>query len=58
MDAYGSVVSAFRASGDLTKDKRKILSDLGNALSVGADRHKTEGRRALNDEELATVAKR
>jgi len=57
LEAYSSVVSAFRAQGDLTKDRRKILSDLGSALNVNVDRHKAEIRRALNDERLATVAR-
>ncbi len=52
------MVSALRAQGDLTKDRRKILSDLSSMLNVSVERHKTEVRRALNDEVLATVARR
>jgi len=57
LEAYGAVVSALRAQGDLTKERRKVLVDLGNLLNVQVDRHKAEIRRALNDETLATVAR-
>jgi len=55
--AYSSVVSAFRAQGELTKERRKILSDLSNALNVGPERQKCEVRRAVNDEQLSTIAR-
>jgi ENT domain len=32
LDAYGSVVSALRAQGDLTSDKRRLLKDLQGSL--------------------------
>ena len=32
LEAYSSVVSAFRAQGDLTKDKKRLLHDLQNIL--------------------------
>lgn len=32
LDAYSSVVSAFRAQGDLNKEKKKILYDLQQML--------------------------
>lgn len=32
LEAYCSIVSAFRAQGDLTKDKKKILQDLQTTL--------------------------
>jgi hypothetical protein len=56
--AYSSVICAFRAQGDLSKERRKILADLSTALNVPPDRHKTEVRRAVNDEQLATIARR
>lgn len=28
LEAYSSLISAFRAQGDLTKEKKKILQDL------------------------------
>ena len=58
LEAYGSVVSAFRAQGDLTKERRKVLQDLSNVLNVAPERHKTEVRRAVNDELLATISQR
>ena len=58
MSAYSSVVSAFRAQGELTKERRKILSDLSGALNVGPERHKCEVRRAVNDEQLGTIARK
>ena len=47
-----------RAQGDLTKERRKVLSDLSGILNIAPERHKTEVRRAINDELLATVSKR
>ena len=32
LDAYSSIVSAFRAQGDLTKEKKKLLNDLQGSL--------------------------
>ena len=55
--AYSGVVSALRAQGDLTKERRKTLTDLSSVLNISVERHKTEIRRALNDETLATVAR-
>eukprot|EP00096_Caligus_rogercresseyi_P010408 TRINITY_DN3782_c0_g1_i2.p1 TRINITY_DN3782_c0_g1~~TRINITY_DN3782_c0_g1_i2.p1 ORF type:complete len:632 (+),score=230.23 TRINITY_DN3782_c0_g1_i2:247-2142(+) len=56
LEAYSSVAKALRAQGDLNKDRRKILSDLGNALSIPLERHKAEMRRVANDELLSTIA--
>ncbi|XP_062578349.1 BRCA2-interacting transcriptional repressor EMSY-like [Saccostrea cucullata] len=56
LEAYSSIVSAFRAQGDLTKDKKKILQDLQSTLSISTERHRAEVRRAVNDEKLATIA--
>ena len=52
------MVSALRAQGELTKERRKILSDLSSALNVGPERHKCEIRRAVNDEQLSTIARK
>jgi len=57
LEAYSSVVNALRAHGDLTKERRKILGDLCSIFSISLERHKTEIRRALNDETLNTIAK-
>ena len=32
LDAYSSIVSVFRAQGDLSKDKKKLLQDLQSML--------------------------
>ncbi|KAF8563568.1 hypothetical protein P879_11315 [Paragonimus westermani] len=56
LEAYGKLVSVFRAQGVLTSEKRRFLHKLQRFLSVSSDRHKAEVRRALNDEELATIS--
>ncbi|XP_076052935.1 uncharacterized protein LOC143032307 isoform X2 [Oratosquilla oratoria] len=56
LSAYSHVVSVLRAQGDLTKDKRKLLSDLQASFSVSLERHRAEIRRAVNDEKLNTIA--
>lgn len=58
LDAYASIVSAFRAQGDLTAKKLELLQELQIVLHVTLDRHKAEIRRAINDETLYTIAKR
>lgn len=56
LEAYEKVVSAYRAQGPLTVDKRKSLMDLQRLLSISIERHRAEVRRAVNDEELCTVS--
>ncbi|XP_045200175.2 BRCA2-interacting transcriptional repressor EMSY-like [Mercenaria mercenaria] len=56
LEAYSAIVSAFRAQGDLNKEKKKILHDLQQFLSISTERHRAEVRRAVNDEKLATIA--
>ncbi|XP_013393240.1 BRCA2-interacting transcriptional repressor EMSY [Lingula anatina] len=56
LEAYSNLVSAFRAQGDLTKDKKKLLLDLQQSLSISTERHRAEVRRAVNDEKLTTIA--
>ena len=56
MEAYSSVVSALRAQGELTKERRKVMNDLSNVLNIPIERHKAEVRRAVNDELLNTIA--
>lgn len=34
LEAYASTVSSFRAQGDLTKEKKRILQDLQNILRL------------------------
>ena len=54
--AYQHMVKVLRAQGELSKEKRKILSELQNVLGIGIERHKVEVRRVVNDEEAYTVA--
>ncbi|XP_033759788.1 LOW QUALITY PROTEIN: BRCA2-interacting transcriptional repressor EMSY-like [Pecten maximus] len=56
LEAYSSLVSAFRAQGDLNKEKKRILQDLQQNLSISTERHRAEVRRAINDEKLSTIA--
>lgn len=56
LEAYCSIVSAFRAQGELNKSKKKVLNDLQNILSISTERHRAEIRRAVNDEKLETIA--
>ncbi|XP_041352455.1 BRCA2-interacting transcriptional repressor EMSY-like isoform X2 [Gigantopelta aegis] len=56
LEAYSSIITAFRAQGDLTKEKKSMLQDLQTVLSISTERHRAEVRRAVNDEKLATVA--
>ncbi|KAL5476149.1 hypothetical protein EMCRGX_G026060 [Ephydatia muelleri] len=56
LEAYASVVTAFRAQGPLTAEKKSVLEDLSKLLVISQERHRAEVRRAVNDERLASVA--
>ncbi|XP_063701708.1 BRCA2-interacting transcriptional repressor EMSY [Culicoides brevitarsis] len=56
LEAYSSVMNAFRSQGDLTDDKTRILKDLRVAFHISDDRHKAEARRVSNDERFNTIA--
>ncbi|CAM4341487.1 BRCA2-interacting transcriptional repressor EMSY isoform X5 [Lepidochelys kempii] len=56
LEAYAGVISALRAQGDLTKEKKDLLGDLSKVLSISTERHRAEVRRAVNDERLTTIA--
>ncbi|XP_015756610.1 PREDICTED: BRCA2-interacting transcriptional repressor EMSY-like [Acropora digitifera] len=56
LEAYSSIISAFRAQGELSRTKKKILQDLGTQLSISTERHRAEVRRAYSDDRLAIVA--
>ncbi|XP_058041947.1 BRCA2-interacting transcriptional repressor EMSY isoform X4 [Ahaetulla prasina] len=56
LEAYAGVISALRAQGDLTKEKRDLLGELSRVLSISTERHRAEVRRAVNDERLTTIA--
>ncbi|KAG5876868.1 BRCA2-interacting transcriptional repressor EMSY [Gonioctena quinquepunctata] len=56
LEAYSYLVSALRAQGYLSSDKKKLLKDTGYVLNITQERHKAEVRRAINDEKLNTIA--
>ncbi|XP_068591068.1 BRCA2-interacting transcriptional repressor EMSY isoform X2 [Cebidichthys violaceus] len=56
LEAYAGVISALRAQGDLTKDKKDLLGELTKILGISTERHRAEVRRAVNDERLTTIA--
>uniref|UniRef100_A0A8C4WZG7 EMSY transcriptional repressor, BRCA2 interacting n=1 Tax=Eptatretus burgeri TaxID=7764 RepID=A0A8C4WZG7_EPTBU len=56
MEAYAAAVSALRAQGDLSKDKKDLLGELAKIFSISTDRHRAEVRRAVNDERLSTIS--
>ncbi|KAK2586594.1 hypothetical protein KPH14_011468 [Odynerus spinipes] len=56
LDAYGNMVSVFRAQGPLTTNKQKLLQELAKILHISNERHRAEVRRAVNDEKLAMIA--
>ncbi|KAM4701023.1 BRCA2-interacting transcriptional repressor EMSY [Discoglossus pictus] len=56
LEAYAGVISALRAQGDLSKEKKDLLGELSKVLSISTERHRAEVRRAVNDERLTTVA--
>jgi hypothetical protein len=58
LEAYSSIVAVFRAQGELNSKKMELLQDLQIILHITIDRHKSELRRAINDEKLYTIAKR
>ncbi|XP_018105891.1 BRCA2-interacting transcriptional repressor EMSY isoform X2 [Xenopus laevis] len=56
LEAYAGVISALRAQGDLSKEKKELLGELSKVLSISTERHRAEVRRAVNDERLTTIA--
>ncbi|XP_034033584.1 LOW QUALITY PROTEIN: BRCA2-interacting transcriptional repressor EMSY [Thalassophryne amazonica] len=56
LEAYAGVISALRAQGDLTKEKKDLLGELTKILGISTERHRAEVRRAVNDERLSTIA--
>ncbi|XP_061485024.1 BRCA2-interacting transcriptional repressor EMSY isoform X2 [Rhineura floridana] len=56
LEAYAGVITALRAQGDLTKEKKDLLGELSRVLSISTERHRAEVRRAVNDERLTTIA--
>jgi len=58
LQCYAAVVSTLRAQGDLSSEKRRLLYEIQKLLNVTPERHKAEVRRAANDEELESIAKK
>lgn len=56
LESYSSIISTFRAQGELTDEKLKILQDLRDIFHITLDRHRAEARRVSNDERLSTIA--
>lgn len=50
------MIDTFRAQGVLDEDKLRVLRELRAMLKIREDRHRSEVRRAANDEQLGTVA--
>lgn len=57
IEAYASVINAFRAQGPLIEDKIDILEELCEQLAIPPERHYAELKRALNDDSLNQVAR-
>nr|XP_018895662.1 PREDICTED: BRCA2-interacting transcriptional repressor EMSY [Bemisia tabaci] len=56
LEAYGNMVSALRAQGPLTDEKKSLLMDIAAELHIPRERYSAEIRRAVNDEKLSTIA--
>uniref|UniRef100_A0A4W3H3C1 BRCA2-interacting transcriptional repressor EMSY n=1 Tax=Callorhinchus milii TaxID=7868 RepID=A0A4W3H3C1_CALMI len=56
LEAYAGIISALRAQGDLSREKKELLGELAKVLSISTERHRAEVRRAVNDERLMTIA--
>eukprot|EP00794_Sanderia_malayensis_P010802 gene10802-11956_t len=56
LDAYSSIITAFRAQGDLSREKKGALNDLATYLSISTERHRAEVRRVVNDNRLCAIA--
>lgn len=50
------MVSALRAQGPLTDEKKSLLMDIAAELHIPRERYSAEIRRAVNDEKLSTIA--
>lgn len=49
-------MSTFRAQGNLSPEKKKLLRELQDTLSISVERYQAEIRRVSNDEKLNTIA--
>jgi len=57
IEAYSAVISAFRAQGELTWHKDRLLQDLRSVLKISDDKHRLELMRVESDETLSEIAK-
>ena len=56
MGAYGALLTAFRAAGDLDEEKRDTLSIVRQSLKISDARHKVEVRRVATNPRLCLIA--
>ena len=54
--AYGALLTAFRAAGDLDEEKRDTLSIVRQSLKISDARHKVEVRRVTGNPRLCLIA--
>lgn len=54
--AYGAVVSALRAQGELSWEKQKLMDRLRDVFHISNERHQAEVARAENDIKIQTIA--
>eukprot|EP01102_Stenamoeba_stenopodia_P020016 TRINITY_DN767_c0_g1_i1.p1 TRINITY_DN767_c0_g1~~TRINITY_DN767_c0_g1_i1.p1 ORF type:complete len:444 (-),score=109.73 TRINITY_DN767_c0_g1_i1:72-1403(-) len=57
IEAYSAVISAFRAQGELTWQKDRILQELRSVLKVSDEKHRLELLRVESDDTLNEIAK-
>ena len=57
LSRFSSTLAAFRAQGELTAEKRRLLSEMAQLLNVEAGRHRAEVRKIVNDERLTNICK-
>ena len=58
LEAFSSILSVFRAQGDLSSKKLKIIKHVSAALNITPDRYKAEIRKAINDPVLTAISSR
>ncbi|KAJ8031023.1 BRCA2-interacting transcriptional repressor EMSY [Holothuria leucospilota] len=58
LEAYCGIVTALRAQGELTPEKKELLESVQDILSISTERHKAEVRRAVNDETLTCICEK
>ncbi|XP_034666796.1 BRCA2-interacting transcriptional repressor EMSY [Drosophila subobscura] len=56
LESYSHIISVFRAQGSLSEPKGKMLEELRQLFHITPERHRAEVRRAVNDEQLCTIA--